>query len=101
MTLGSSDERAKAQSAAGLIPLQGSKYVIDSRGNYVPRVSNAPTSNTATNSYVPPTFQGTSGTVDVLNNISVNQTLEITEGQTLSAQVTELNQIIVFPNPAN
>ena len=42
-----------------------------------------------------------SGTVDVLNNISVNQTLEITEGQTLSAQVTELNQIIVFPNPAN
>jgi hypothetical protein len=62
MTLGSSDERAKAQSAAGLIPLQGSKYVIDSRGNYVPRVSNAPTSNTATNSYVPPTFQGTSGT---------------------------------------
>ena len=41
-----------------------------------------------------------SGTVDVLNNISVNQTLEITEGQTLSAQVTELNQIIVFPNPA-
>ncbi|MAU30643.1 MAG: RNA-binding protein [Flavobacteriaceae bacterium] len=42
-----------------------------------------------------------SGTVDVLNNINVNQSLEVIEGQTLSTETTDLNEIIVFPNPAN
>ena len=42
-----------------------------------------------------------SGTVDVFNNISVNQSLEIIEGQTLSTEISELNDISVFPNPAN
>ena len=42
-----------------------------------------------------------SGTVDVFNNVSVNQTLEITEGQTLSSEVYSLDQITVFPNPAD
>ena len=41
-----------------------------------------------------------SGTVDVMNNVSVNQSLVITEGQTLSTEVSGLNQINVFPNPA-
>ena len=42
-----------------------------------------------------------SGTVDIFNNISVNQSLEIIEGQTLSTEISELNDIIIFPNPAN
>ena len=41
-----------------------------------------------------------SGTVDVMNNVSVNQSLVITEGQTLSTEISSLNQINVFPNPA-
>ena len=41
-----------------------------------------------------------SGTVDVFNNVSVNQSLEITEGQTLSSEIYSLDQINVFPNPA-
>lgn len=41
-----------------------------------------------------------SGTVDVMNNVSVNQSLVITEGQTLSTEISSLNQISVFPNPA-
>ena len=40
-----------------------------------------------------------SGTVDVFNNVSVNQSLEITEGQTLSSEIYSLDQITVFPNP--
>ena len=35
-----------------------------------------------------------------MNNVSVNQSLMITEGQTLSAEISSLNQISVFPNPA-
>ena len=42
-----------------------------------------------------------SGTVDILYNINVNQSLEVVEGQTLGVQTSDLNQIIVFPNPAN
>ena len=42
-----------------------------------------------------------SGTVDTLNNVSVNQPLEITEGQTLSSEAYSLDQITVFPNPAD
>ena len=42
-----------------------------------------------------------SGTVDIFNNVSVNQSLEITEGQTLSSEVYSLDQITVFPNPAD
>ena len=42
-----------------------------------------------------------SGIVDVLNNVSVNQPLEITEGQTLSTEIYSLDQITVFPNPAD
>ena len=42
-----------------------------------------------------------SGTVDVFNNVSVNQTLEITEGQTLSSEIYSLDEITVFPNPAD
>ena len=42
-----------------------------------------------------------SGTVDTFNNISVNQSLEITEGQTLSSEIYSLDQITVFPNPAD
>ena len=40
-----------------------------------------------------------SGTVDVMNNVSVNQSLVITEGQTLSTEISSFNQISVFPNP--
>ena len=46
------------------------------------------------------TIHWPSGTVDVMNNVSVNQSLMITEGQTLSAEISSLNQISVFPNPA-
>ena len=42
-----------------------------------------------------------SGTVDIFNNVSVNQSLEITEGQTLSSEIYSLDQITVFPNPAD
>ena len=42
-----------------------------------------------------------SGTVDTLNNVSVNQPLEITEGQTLGTEINSLDQITVFPNPAD
>ena len=41
-----------------------------------------------------------SGTVDVMNNVSVNQSLVVTEGQTLSTEISSMNQISVFPNPA-
>ena len=41
-----------------------------------------------------------SGTVDVVTNVNVNQSLVITEGQTLSTEISSLNQISVFPNPA-
>ena len=40
-----------------------------------------------------------SGTVDVMNNVNVNQSLVVTEGQTLSTEISSLNQISVFPNP--
>ena len=39
--------------------------------------------------------------MDVFNNVSVNQSLEITEGQTLSSEIYSLDQITVFPNPAD
>ena len=39
--------------------------------------------------------------VDTFNNVNVNQSLEITEGQTLSTGVPSLDNIAVFPNPAN
>ena len=42
-----------------------------------------------------------SGVVDTFNNVNVNQSLEITEGQTLSTGVPSLENIAVFPNPAN
>ena len=34
-----------------------------------------------------------------MNNVSVNQSLVVTEGQTLSTEISGLNQISVFPNP--
>jgi hypothetical protein len=34
-----------------------------------------------------------------MNNVSVNQSLVVTEGQTLSAEISSMNQISVFPNP--
>ena len=40
-----------------------------------------------------------SGIVDVLNNVNVNESLTVIEGQTLSVQSSEINQISVFPNP--
>ena len=42
-----------------------------------------------------------SGTVDVLNNVDVNQSINIVEGQTLSIEASEINQLSVFPNPAS
>ena len=42
-----------------------------------------------------------SGVVDTFNNVNVNQSLEITEGQTLSTGAPSLDNIAVFPNPAN
>ena len=42
-----------------------------------------------------------SGVVDTFNNVNVNQSLEITEGQPLSTGVPSLDNIAVFPNPAN
>ena len=41
-----------------------------------------------------------SGTVDIMNNVGANQSLVITEGQTLSTEISSMNQISVFPNPA-
>jgi hypothetical protein len=35
-----------------------------------------------------------------MNNVSVNQSLVVTEGQTLSTETSSMNQISVFPNPA-
>ena len=42
-----------------------------------------------------------SGTVDVINNVDVNQSINIVEGQTLSIEASEINQLSVFPNPAS
>jgi hypothetical protein len=64
MTLGSWDERAKAQSAAGLIPLQrGGAYQINSAGGYSPKVSNAAFSNPVPrpSSVTPATTPGDTG----------------------------------------
>ena len=51
------------------------------------------------NSVTTLTIYWPSGTVDVMNNVSVNQSLVVTEGQTLSTEISGLNQISVFPNP--
>lgn len=40
-----------------------------------------------------------SGTIDVFNNVTVNQTLTVTEGQTLSIFDNEVDNLIVYPNP--
>ena len=42
-----------------------------------------------------------SGTVDVLNNVSPNQTLNIVENSTLSSEEFETNNFIIYPNPSN
>lgn len=40
-----------------------------------------------------------SGTVDVIVNPTVNTTLQITEGETLSTETTLINDLILYPNP--
>ena len=40
-----------------------------------------------------------SGVVDIINNPSVNQTITITEGETLSLQSTLAEDLILYPNP--
>ncbi|RNC79800.1 MAG: T9SS C-terminal target domain-containing protein [Winogradskyella sp.] len=43
-----------------------------------------------------------SGVVDILNNVSVNQKINITEGSTLStANYSDNNTLAIYPNPAN
>ena len=42
-----------------------------------------------------------SGTVDTFNNVNVNEPLVVTEGQTLGTEISTLDQISVFPNPAS
>lgn len=42
-----------------------------------------------------------SGTVDIFNNVNVNQTIEVTEGETLGNQTeTFAEDLTLFPNPA-
>ena len=42
-----------------------------------------------------------SGTVDILNNLSVNQTIDVTEGQSLSSQNQEyIDDLVIYPTPA-
>lgn len=40
-----------------------------------------------------------SGTIDIFNNIAVNQTLNVTEGQTLSLEDVLVDNLITYPNP--
>lgn len=40
-----------------------------------------------------------SGAVDIVNNPSVNQTITVVEGETLSLQSTLANDLILYPNP--
>ena len=40
-----------------------------------------------------------SGTIDVFSNVSINQTLDITEGQTLSLEDVLIDNLITYPNP--
>ena len=42
-----------------------------------------------------------SGTIDVLNNVNINSTLTVIEGQTLSVSSLELREINIYPNPAD
>lgn len=42
-----------------------------------------------------------SGTVDILYNVSPNQTLSIVEGSTLSSEEFEQNDFVVYPNPTS
>tara|TARA_Y100000991_G_scaffold56314_1_gene41176 strand:+ start:6807 stop:8924 length:2118 start_codon:yes stop_codon:yes gene_type:complete len=42
-----------------------------------------------------------SGIIDTFSNLSTNQSVNIIEGQTLSAESSERHQISIFPNPAN
>ena len=42
-----------------------------------------------------------SGTVDVLNNVSANQTIDIQEGNTLNTIDSKVNTINIYPNPTN
>jgi 3'-phosphoadenosine 5'-phosphosulfate sulfotransferase len=39
------------------------------------------------------------GTVDIITNPSINETLRITEGETLSIESTETSDLILYPNP--
>jgi len=41
-----------------------------------------------------------SGTVDVIENPSINTTINITEGETLSLESSFIEDFIVYPNPA-
>jgi len=40
-----------------------------------------------------------SGTVDVINNPSINTTINITEGETLSLESSLIEDLIIYPNP--
>ena len=40
-----------------------------------------------------------SGAVDIITNPSINGTLHITEGETLSLDSTETSDLILYPNP--
>ena len=42
-----------------------------------------------------------SGAVDILNNVTPNQTLAIIENSTLGIEESEVNNFIVYPNPSN
>ena len=41
-----------------------------------------------------------SGTIDILNNIGVNQEINVVEGQTLSIENTTTQSLNIYPNPA-
>lgn len=40
-----------------------------------------------------------SGTIDILTNPNINETITITEGETLSLQDTAVDDLIIYPNP--
>ena len=42
-----------------------------------------------------------SGTIDVLNNVSVNQSIIIVEGETLSIENSSIEDFRIYPNPAD
>ncbi len=58
-------------------------------------------SNTTRASVNAITIYWPSGTIDIINNPSINTTINVTEGQTLGLEDTLINNLIIYPNPTN